>query len=505
MDAQVQSGETAGEGEKSYVQILKSTAVIGGSSVVNIAFAAVRNKAIAILLGPDGVGLMGLFNTIADLTQTVAGLGVQASGVRQVAEAVGTGDEDRIARTAIVLGRVSVALGLLGGLLLTALSLPVAQFTFGDRGHAAALVLLSLAVFLKLVSAGQTALLQGLRRISDLAWINIVGALASTIITIPIIYLFGEQGIVPSLVAVAATTLATSWWYRRKVHLPKPATSLLQTRRETTMLLKLGFAFMASAVLTAGAAYAIRLIILRLGGFEAAGLYQAAWALGGLYAGFILQAMGTDFYPRLTAVCEDNRECNRLVNEQAQISLLLAGPGLMATLTAAPLLMVLFYSSEFQAAADLLRWICLGMMLRIASWPMGFIIVAKGAQNIFFWTEVAATVVHVGLAWLFVSLFGLTGAGIAFFSLYVWHTALTYVITRTMSGFRWSAANLGLGSLFLAASAVVFSVFYLLPLAQAVPIGALVSVASGVYSLRMLLKLVPRENLPLGHWLPRWI
>lgn len=505
MDARTHSGDAAGDGQKSYAQILKSTAVIGGSSVINIVFAAVRNKAIALLLGPDGVGLMGLFNTIADLVQTVASLGVQASGVRQVAEAVGTGDNDRIARTAIVLRRVSLALGLLGALLLAGLSLPIAQFTFGDHGHAAGLVVLSLAVFLKLVSAGQTALLQGLRRISDLAWINIVGAIAGTVISVPIIYYLGERGIVPSLVTVAAATLAISWWFSRKVSLASPATTLTQTRRETKVLLKLGFAFMASAVLTSGAAYAIRLIILRLGGFEAAGLYQAAWALGGLYAGFILQAMGTDFYPRLTAVCEDNGACNRLVNEQAQISLLLAGPGLMATLTAAPLIMVVFYSSEFHAAADLLRWICLGMMLRIASWPMGFIVVAKGRQNIFFWTEVAATAVHVGLAWLLVTLFGLTGAGVAFFGLYVWHTLVIYLIVRQMSGFRWSAVNLRLGALFLAASAIVFAVFYLLPLAQAVAVGAAVSVACGFYSLRMLLKLVPRESLPLGHWLPQWI
>ena len=45
-----------------------------------------------------------------------------------------------------------------------------------------------------------------------------------------------------------------------------------------------------------------------------------------MYVGFILQAMGSDFYPRLTAVADDHAECNRLVNEQAQIGLLLAGP-----------------------------------------------------------------------------------------------------------------------------------------------------------------------------------
>ena len=120
--------------------------------------------------------------------------------------------------------------------------------------------------------------------------------------------------------------------------------------------------------------------------------------------------MGTDFYPRLTAIAGDHTACNRLVNEQAQVSILLAGPGVLATLTFAPLVMRLFYSPEFYGAADLLRWICLGMLLRIIAWPMGFIVLAKGEQAIFFWTEVAATVVHIGLAWLLVAEFGLVGS-----------------------------------------------------------------------------------------------
>ena len=72
-------------------------------------------------------------------------------------------------------------------------------------------------------------------------------------------------------------------------------------RREATALLTLGLGFLASGFLTMGAAYAIRILVLHTGGVEAAGIYQAAWTIGGLYAGFILQAMGTDFYPRLTA------------------------------------------------------------------------------------------------------------------------------------------------------------------------------------------------------------
>ena len=49
---------------------------------------------------------------------------------------------------------------------------------------------------------------------------------------------------------------------------------------------------------------------------------------------------------------------------------------------------------------------------------MGYILLAKGARALFFWTEVAATVVHVGLALFLVRHFGLPGATMAFFALY---------------------------------------------------------------------------------------
>ena len=91
-----------------YGQILKSSAIIGGSSVVEIAVRIVRSKSIALLLGPAGVGLVGLYSSVLDLTHSIDGMGINSSGVRQIAEAVGSGETNRVARTATVLRRVSI-------------------------------------------------------------------------------------------------------------------------------------------------------------------------------------------------------------------------------------------------------------------------------------------------------------------------------------------------------------------------------------------------------------
>lgn len=493
VEAAAATGEAS---QKTYGQILKSTALIGGSSVVNILFAVVRSKAIAMMLGPSGVGLMGLYTSILDLAQTIAGLGVQASGVRQIAESVGDGNAERIARTTTVLRRVSMVLGIAGAAMLALFSAPVAFATFGDHQHVVGVALLAAAVFFKLISAGQIALVQGLRRIADLARFNMLSAFFSTAISVPLVYFFGAAGIVPSLVAMAAISVLTSWHYSRKADVRSARLSVRAMGRETNELLRLGLVFMASALFSVGAAYAIRIIILHADGVEAAGLYQAAWSLGGIYAGFILQAMGTDFLPRLTAVAKDHGECNRLVNEQAEVSMLLAGPGVLATLTLAPVVISVFYTAEFHPAINLLRWISLGMMLRIVSWPMGYIIIAKGARQAFFWADAAATVVNIGLAWLLVPVLGVTGAGVAFFGLYVWHNLLVYAIVRRLTGFSWSRVNRELGLIFFTASAAVFGSFAICPFWAATIFGGAVTLVCGIYALRMLFRLLPQEILP---------
>jgi antigen flippase len=484
--------QASGVGQsEGYRQILRSTALIGGSSAINVAIGILRTKAMATFLGPSGYGLLSLFGSIAEVVQSLVGMGIHSSGVRQIAEAVGSGESIRIGRTVMVLRRVAVLLGMLGALVLIVFARPITQLTFGDTSHVAGVALMAIVVFFREVSAGQSALIQGMRRIGDLARISVLGAVFGLLAGVPLVYWLHDAGVVPSLIAAALMSALTSWWYSRRIIVPSVDMTFGDMRQEAGNLLRLGIAFMASGFLTMGASYAVRIIVVRLAGFAAAGLYHSSWALGGLYVGFILQAMGTDFYPRLTAVSKDHPRCNQLVNQQALVSILLAGPGVIATLTFAPLVIALFYSAEFAAAVGVLRWIALGMMLRVIAWPMGFIVVAKGEQKIFIWTEIAATVVHVGLAWLLVSRFGVTGAGMAFFGLYLWHGILIYIIVRRLSGFEWSEENRRTVLLFLPLVGLVFLALYTLPLWLATALGTAAVLATGAYAARQLADLDP--------------
>ena len=480
----------------SYAQILRSSALMGGTSLLNLLVGIVRMKVMALLLGPSGVGLMGAYAAISDLARSVAEMGINQSGVRQMAEAGSYGDLRRVARTATVLRRVAVLLGLLGAFMLALLAAPVAELSFGTDQRSHDVALLGLAVLFSIVAGGQMAVLQGLRRIADLARISVLGAAFGTLASIPIVYFLREEGVVPALVVGAGISALIATWYGRQLRVRAPATPLVEMRGDALALLRLGLAFMISGVLTMGAAYAVRMFVLRETGLEGAGFYQAGWTLGGLYVGFVLQAMGTDFYPRLVAHISDQRGSNRLVNEQARVSMLLAGPGVIATLVLAQPLITALYSTHFAGSVEVLRWVCIGAALRVITWPVGYVIVARNQQAVFICTELAWSVINVGLSWLLVSRYGVSGAGMAFFASYVFHALLVFTIARRMTGFAWSGANARTALLFVGLAGACAASFEALPASLAYAIGSVLLVSSGYYSLRALLDLVGSSRMP---------
>lgn len=480
----------------SHGQILKSSALIGSSQVLVLLVGIVRTKILAVLLGPAGFGLMSIYMSIGELAAGIAGLGVDRSGVRQIAVSVGTGDKDRIASTAVVVKRLTFLLGLAGAAAVVVASPYISELTFGNSSYAAGVALVSLMVFCKVVTGGQTALIQGLRRISDLALLGFLGALGGAIVSVLLVYFLGQDAVAAAVVGIAAVALAVSWWYSRPSRIGMQPPESIAYRKDGSELVKLGFAFMASAILMLGTSYVVRMMIIQYDSLQAAGYYQAAWALGGMYVATILQAMGADFCPRLSANIFDHANSNRLVNEQTHVSLLLAGPGIAATLGGSAVLLALFYSSDFVAATGMLHWICFGMALRVITWPMGYIIVAQGRQTIYFLTELAWAIVNVLLSWACIVYIGLIGVGIAFFLSYVFHGVMIYPVVNRLTGFRFTSANFRLGVGYLLLTGGVLVLAETLSPWPAFAVGTVMFVLAGLYAVRSLAGLFAPDRLP---------
>jgi PST family polysaccharide transporter len=95
-----------------------------------------------------------------------------------------------------------------------------------------------------------------------------------------------------------------------------------------------------------------------------------------------------------------------------------------------------------------------------------------------------------------VQLYGLSGAGVAFFLSYVFHGTLVYPVVRRMTGFRWSRENLRTGVIFLASTSVAFVSCHVLPPLSAAVVGTLTLLFSVFFSLRSIWQLTSMHIVP---------
>ena len=105
----------------SYLHILKYISLFGGVQVLNVLIGIVRNKFVAMLLGPQGVGLISLFNSTTKLISDSTNFGISMSAVRNISEDYDQNDEEKLTED-IALVRSWSLLAALLGILLSAFS-----------------------------------------------------------------------------------------------------------------------------------------------------------------------------------------------------------------------------------------------------------------------------------------------------------------------------------------------------------------------------------------------
>ncbi len=191
---------------------------------------------------------------------------------------------------------------------------------------------------------------------------------------------------------------------------------------------------------------AVRSIVLRELGLEASGYYQAAWAISMIYVGFVLDAMAMDYYPRLSGSIGDPKQARKLVNEQAEMALLLAAPVLMVMMTLAPWVINLLYTKDFSPAVEILRWQVLGDVLKVASMPIVFIFLATGHGGVAIGIQVIWSAAYLSALFLGIDKFGLVMAGVGFWIAYLIYYAVVVVVAYKLIGFEptWRNWNLTL-------------------------------------------------------------
>ena len=393
-----------------YSSTLTSSTLLGGSQAISYIIGLVRTKLMAIILGPEGIGLMSMYSAVTGTMSTLAGLGIAESGVREIAAARAHGAEGDFDRAAAVLHRASMLCGLFGLVVCVLLASPIGLISFGNQKEFYSIMLLGCVVLLTIVSNGRTSIIQGSGHYALLAKVNVLSSVVSVLPVILILYWWRDQGIVPSLILGGFLNLGLSWLFSSFVQIKKVNLPFQDFIKGIRPLISLGVVFMLTGLIWAGKDMIVRTLITSAYGLTATGIYQSAWGVSGLFVNFVLKAMGMDFYPRLTSLIHNHPEMRKCVNEQLEIGVILSLPGVLGTITCAPFLLALLYTSKFQSGSQLLAVMSCGVFFKVISYPINIIQLAKGDSKGFGIVGIAMGLLEIILTIPLLLKYGLMGA-----------------------------------------------------------------------------------------------
>ncbi len=363
-------------------------------------------------------------------------MGLSQSAVRGVADANGRLDNAEVAQLAHAIRRLCWLTGFLGWIITAVLAVFLSNLTFASTEHAVPIAILGSTILFSSLMGGSVAVINGLRRIRDLAWLQIVTAGWTTLMAVGIYSVYGQEGIIPVIILTGIIQVVVADYYARKIPLQPVTQAWSETFVYAKKLIGLGVAFMYTGILVNVAGLATKALIVRNLDVSAAGLYQAAWNISVLFATFVLGAMGRDFFPRLTEVASDNRRMGILVNEQMEIAMLLTLPGVVGVMVFADIVMPLLYSAEFAAASSMLPWMLVGVFARSLSWPIGYILLARSEGKLYSLSATVFLIFQMVLTWVLLPVYGLVGAAIAFAIAEILQCLLYWVLAKKAADFQ---------------------------------------------------------------------
>ncbi len=418
------------ESQSSYKQIIKATSIFGSVQVIIILISIVRSKFIAVLLGPIGIGISGMLTATTGILSGLTNFGLGTSAVRDISTAYDSGNIKRIAIVANVLNRWMWVTGLLGMILTLVFSPLLSYLSFGNYDYTIAFLVLSITLLINQLNSAQLVILQGSRKISLLAKANLAGSIIGLLTTIPLYYILGINGIVPALVIAAFTAFFTSYYFRKKVYIEKIRVNKVKSIAEGKQMLKMGFLISMSGFMNLGFSYLVRLFITHEGSITELGLYNAGFTIISTYVGLIFTAMGTDYFPRLSAVADDVNKANETINNQIEIALVILGPVIITFILFIRLIIHILYSDQFLGISTMMVWAALGMLFKAVSWTFGYYFLAKRASKLFFWNELIANLYHTLINITGYYFWGLSGLGYSFVLSYFIYLIHLFLVTN---------------------------------------------------------------------------
>ena len=376
------------------------------SSVIKMLAGIVTSKIMAIYIGPAGIALLGNFNNIVGILTTFSNGAISSGITKYISQYESKEEKQSIVSHAL---KITLACSVLLGIVVIVLKDVLSKMAFGNTEYSNVFIILGVTVVFFGLNATITGVLNGYTYIKELILTGILGSILSMFLAYFITIRFGLFGALINAIISQIFIFVINAFFVNKLKLfNRPMLYEKLDRPLLVNLLKFALMSIVSALVVPVSTLIIRRYVFdNLSGNEA-GFGQGMWSISNTYLSVVTTTLSIYYLPTLSGIRDASKLRAEIKNGYKFILPLAVLAGVLIFIFR-DLIINILYTSEFLPMREYFTFQIIGDGLKIASWILAYLMVAKAMTKLFILTEVIFSLTYVIFSIVFMNLFGSVG------------------------------------------------------------------------------------------------
>jgi len=409
--------------------LIKTSILTAISTVIKILSGFVINKVMAVYVGPSGLAIVGQLQNFITMSMTLSNGAIAQGIVKYTAEYKTIEKKKKIFSTSIV---ISLICSSVISLILIVFSGYWSELILQSSNYDSVFIVFGITIFLFALNTILMSILNGQKEIKKYVMVNIASSIFSLFFTSFLIMQLNIIGALYALVInqsviffVTLGFVIKSSWFKFKY---------FKEGADKESLLKLSkFSLMAIvSVLTVPVSHiVVRNYIGENLSWDEAGYWQGIWYISTMYLMVITTSLGVYYLPKLSEIQDKVELRNEIFNGYKiimPIVIILA----IVIYTLREYVIIIVFSESFMPMMDLFLWQLIGDVVKIASWLLGYMTLAKAMTKTYISLEIFGSLNFIGLSIYFIDIYGLVGITYAFTINYIIYLFIMIFIFRRL-------------------------------------------------------------------------
>ncbi len=377
------------------------------STFIKMLTGFVSTKIVSVFAGPAGIALVGQLQNFTSIVLSLSNGGITNGIVKYVAQY--KDEKEKLKNYISTSYTITLLSSVVCALFMIIFNQKLSNIVFKDISYRFVFIFFGLSVTLYSLNILLMSILNGLKRFRKYVIINIAGSIIGMLFTIVLAMLLGVKGALIAIVTYQSVVfIVTYLMVRREDWLNKDYFHILWDRSEIKAMAKFSIMALVTTITLPLVHILLRNYVIEKISIEAAGYWEGMNRLSAAYLVFVSTSFAVYYLPKLS-----ESKSNALIRREIKKVIMFIVPIVFVIF----LLMFIFkrqiitllYTEQFMPMSNLFLPQLIGDFLKIVSWSLSYILLAKSMMKEYVILELLSPIVFLFLSYNLVNIYGVIG------------------------------------------------------------------------------------------------